>query len=116
VPRTNHVHVPSPYLLLGAGVYIDVQSPRTHVPRVLNLATIRPCEQLEAFGPLPARLKRYPSGRNLIEVGYLHLALLERARLVRESRLLDWTVCVWAMPHRFLSPAFPREMTLTLRS
>jgi hypothetical protein len=80
-----------------------VQSPRNHVPRVLNLATIRPCEQLEAFGPLPARLKRYPSGRNLIEVGYLHLALLERARLVRGIQTigLDGLCMGYATPFPF---------------
>src|SRR5918998_1899835 len=99
VPRANHVHVPSPYLLLGAVVHINVHSPRNHVPRVLNLATIRPCERLDAFGPLPARLKRDTPCGNLIDVGYLHLALIERARLVRGIQTLGLDgVCMGHAP------------------
>src|SRR5215203_1956609 len=53
VPRANYVHVPRPYLLLGAVVVDEVHPTRNHVPRVQYLAAIGPHDGLGVLRPTP---------------------------------------------------------------
>jgi hypothetical protein len=92
---------------LGEGLPLFTELPR-RVVSMLNFATIRPRKRLDAFGPPLARLKHDPPGSNLIDMGYLHLPLIERARLVRRIQTLGLEgLRLCHMLHLSLCPALP---------
>ena len=88
MPRRYHEGLVWAELLLRTVVHGYSQPSRDYVAHVRYQAAVGSCERLDVLRPPPPRLESGTPYGDIAKFYYIHLPVIERARLIREFRFL----------------------------